>query len=213
MLVSFPKLFKSMLQGFRLLCRRRPGAGVPKILSALLAVMLIVDGQAFSKSDDSAYPVDATLMRAPAHKFMTPAVNVKKPVKVAIVKYVRPAPNEEIVPASVKALEQYFGQDRVRVSHLSLDELAQAASGRRRRQGARFGRVRGLSRSEPRRRDGDRDGGRSHGHRRARGSQGEGALHLDAHGLHGAARALRRDDEAGPQGRRLLSRDALSGRR
>ena len=121
-----PKIFISMLQRFRPLCGRRPGAGVPKILAELLTVMLIVDGQALAKSDDSAYPVDATLMRAPAHKFMTPAANVKKPVRVAIVKYVRPAPNEEIVPASVKALEQYFGQDRVRVSHLSLDELAQA---------------------------------------------------------------------------------------
>lgn len=83
-------------------------------------------GQALAHSDDPEYPVDATLMRVPAHRFMTPAVNVKKPVRVAIVKYVRPAPNEEIVPASVKALEQYFGEDRVRVSHLSLKELAHA---------------------------------------------------------------------------------------
>ena len=41
-------------------------------------------------------------------------------------KYVRPAPNEEIVPASVAALRQYFGEDRVRVTHLSLTELADA---------------------------------------------------------------------------------------
>ena len=47
-------------------------------------------------------------------------------MRVAIVKYVRPAPNEEIVPASVAALRQYFGEDRVRVTHLSLTELADA---------------------------------------------------------------------------------------
>lgn len=41
-------------------------------------------------------------------------------------KYVRPSPNEEIVPASVTALKQYFGEDRVQVAHLSLTELSEA---------------------------------------------------------------------------------------
>ena len=95
-------------------------------LSALLLVSSNLLPCVASAQTDGGYPVDATLMRVPAHRFATPAVNVKRPVRVAIVKYVRPAPNEEIVPASVAALRQYFGEDRVRVTHLSLTELADA---------------------------------------------------------------------------------------
>lgn len=95
-------------------------------LSALLLVSSNLLPCVASAQTDGGYPVDATLMRVPAHRFATPAVNVKRPVRVAIVKYVRPAPNEEIVPASVAALWQYFGEDRVRVTHLSLTELADA---------------------------------------------------------------------------------------
>ncbi len=119
-------LFATILHRFRLLRGRRPGGAVLQVAAGVLLSLLTLGGQALAHSDDPEYPVDATLMRVPAHRFMTPAVNVKKPVRVAIVKYVRPAPNEEIVPASVKALEQYFGEDRVRVSHLSLKELAHA---------------------------------------------------------------------------------------
>lgn len=95
-------------------------------LSALLLVSSNLLPCVASAQTDGGYPVDATLMRVPAHRFATPAVNVKRPVRVAIVKYVRPAANEEIVPASVAALRQYFGEDRVRVTHLSLTELADA---------------------------------------------------------------------------------------
>lgn len=95
-------------------------------LPALLLVSSNLLPCVASAQTDGGYPVDATLMRVPAHRFATPAVNVKRPVRVAIVKYVRPAPNEEIVPASVAALRQYFGEDRVRVTHLSLTELADA---------------------------------------------------------------------------------------
>lgn len=120
------QFFLLILHRFRLLRGRRPGAAVLQVAAGVLLSLSMPGGQALAHSDDPEYPVDATLMRVPAHRFMTPAVNVKKPVRVAIVKYVRPAPNEEIVPASVKALEQYFGEDRVRVSHLSLKELAHA---------------------------------------------------------------------------------------
>lgn len=105
------------------------GAAV-RVLSVLVAVLLMsvsfIPGDATARSDDEVYPVDATLLRAPAHRFSTPPVNVKRPVRLAIVKYVRPSPNEEIVPASVTALKQYFGEDRVQVAHLSLTELSEA---------------------------------------------------------------------------------------
>lgn len=105
------------------------GAAV-RVLSVLVAVLLMsvsfIPGDATARSDDEVYPVDATLLRAPAHRFSTPPVNVKRPVRLAIVKYVRPSPNEEIVPASVAALKQYFGEDRVQVAHLSLTELSEA---------------------------------------------------------------------------------------
>lgn len=101
-----------------------------RVLSVLVAVLLMsvsfIPGDATARSDDEVYPVDATLLRAPAHRFSTPPVNVKRPVRLAIVKYVRPSPNEEIVPASVTALKQYFGEDRVQVAHLSLTELSEA---------------------------------------------------------------------------------------
>ena len=105
------------------------GAAV-RVLSVLVAVLLMsvsfISGDATARSDDEVYPVDATLLRAHAHRFSTPPVNVKRPVRLAIVKYVRPSPNEEIVPASVTALKQYFGEDRVQVAHLSLTELSEA---------------------------------------------------------------------------------------
>lgn len=47
-------------------------------------------------------------------------------VRVGIVKFVRPAPNEAIVDASVEAIERFFGKDNVKVSYLTLAELAVA---------------------------------------------------------------------------------------
>ncbi|MFR3029698.1 MAG: hypothetical protein ACLTLW_11030, partial [Sutterella wadsworthensis] len=68
------------------------GAAV-RVLSVLVAVLLMsvsfIPGDATARSDDEVYPVDATLLRAPAHRFSTPPVNVKRPVRLAIVKYVR----------------------------------------------------------------------------------------------------------------------------
>ncbi len=53
--------------------------------------------------------------------FVTP----EKPVRIVIVKFVRPAPNEEIVPASVEALKRHFNNN-VTVQHLSLKDLHEA---------------------------------------------------------------------------------------
>ena len=55
------------------------GAAV-RVLSVLVAVLLMsvsfIPGDATARSDDEVYPVDATLLRAPAHRFSTPPVNV-----------------------------------------------------------------------------------------------------------------------------------------
>ena len=47
-------------------------------------------------------------------------------VRVGIVKFVRPAPNEAIVDASVAALERFFGKQNVVISYPSLNELSVA---------------------------------------------------------------------------------------
>lgn len=47
----------------------------------------------------------------------------KPVVRVGIVKFVRPAPNEEIVDATVAALTRFFGKEKVIVSYLSISEL------------------------------------------------------------------------------------------
>ena len=51
---------------------------------------------------------------------------IDEQIHVAIVKYVRPAPNEEIVDASIESLKKHFGEDRVKISHLSISDLTLA---------------------------------------------------------------------------------------
>lgn len=106
--------------------RETAARGLRTLAALLLAAMSLVAAEASAQSVDIEFPVDATLIRGPYRHNSTPAVSVSKPVRLAIVKYVKPAPNEEIVPASVRALTQYFGEDRVQVRHLSIGELTDA---------------------------------------------------------------------------------------
>lgn len=55
-----------------------------------------------------------------------PAESEPPTLRIAIVKFVRPAPNEEIVDDTLAALRRYFGEDRVSVTYPSLLGLREA---------------------------------------------------------------------------------------
>ncbi len=58
------------------------------------------------------------------------AVCAQEPMLVSVVDFLRPSPNEPIVDATLEALRQKFGEDKILVQTLTMDELSEAIAKR-----------------------------------------------------------------------------------
>ena len=99
-----------------------PGADAVKKLGALL--VLGACGLFCPLSGSAAAPSQPDALTAASFSSDFPAEHM--PLKVGVVKYVRPSPYEPIVEATIGALKRVFGTSNVIVTHYDLTGLSQA---------------------------------------------------------------------------------------
>ncbi|MDO5531401.1 PhnD/SsuA/transferrin family substrate-binding protein [Sutterella sp.] len=92
------------------------------LLACSTALLTLLLGPAPARADQSPAPADALSAATLAFEFPTDHL----PVRVGIVKYVRPAPNEPIIRPTIEALEKTFGSKNIVVSEYTLVELQEA---------------------------------------------------------------------------------------
>ena len=100
----------------------QPGADAIKKLGALL--VLGACGLFCPLSGSAAAPSQPDALTAASFSSDSPAEHM--PLKVGVVKYVRPSPYEPIVEATIGALKRVFGTSNVIVTHYDLAGLSQA---------------------------------------------------------------------------------------
>lgn len=100
----------------------QPGADAIKKLGALL--VLGACGLFCPLSGSAAAPSQPDALTAASFSSDFPAEHM--PLKVGVVKYVRPSPYEPIVEATIGALKRVFGTSNVIVTHYDLAGLSQA---------------------------------------------------------------------------------------
>lgn len=106
--------------------RRALQASGEAFLAALEAAAERASGGASGTRAGAAGPADAT--SAPTLRLDFPAEHL--PVRIGIVMFVRPAPNEPIVAATLAALRRTFGPSNVTVKAYALEELSRAIENR-----------------------------------------------------------------------------------